>query len=59
MDTVPYSINLMVSVDKFDKICSFINIIFAASLHFIKFTLIRIYMALIITTWLTVVGVVR
>ena len=43
VDTIPYSINLTVCVDKFDKICSFINIIFAVSLHSIKFTLISIW----------------
>ena len=33
---IPYSINLIVSVDEFDKICSFVNIIFAVSLCFNK-----------------------
>ena len=43
VDTIPYSIYLMVSVDKYDKICLFSNIIFAVTLHFIKLTLIHIW----------------
>ena len=40
MHGIPYSINLTVSVYEFNKICLFVNIIFAVSLHFIKLTLI-------------------
>ena len=39
VDTIPYSINLTVSVDEFDKIFLFFNINFAVSLHFIELTL--------------------
>ena len=40
---VPYSINLTVSVDKVDKIFSFVNIIFAVSLHYFLSNLLIIY----------------
>ena len=52
--TLPCSINLTVSVDEFDKICYFVNTIFAVSL-----CLFNIVMVLVITRWFTVVGIVR
>ena len=42
VDTILYSINLTVSVDKFAKICSFINFTFAVSVYFIKLGLIHV-----------------